>query len=412
MANLLNKYIYETYKSIIGIGQSGTSGVSGVPQALTDGEGHELPIKVSETDVELGFTTTKNIFIEAYGEVIDQNGNWTGPTAGLAGTSGTSGTSGHAGTSGTSGTSGHAGANGTNGTSGTSGYTGSSGVAGTSGTSGTSGVNGAPGTQNLIVDNIGASVGTVLPTGEYYGVINISAPDTSIYQPDNAQNSIALGYYGACFEDAIYLGHYGQAGGNSIVIGHQSYSNDGFVSIIGHNTGAGSNTAGSIIYGCNNSLNGADDVDSFYSIILGNELTGAGKKNIVIASQTSFSGDYNTIIGNATIVGNESIAFGTGDPSISSSNLIGDRNISFGKYNSIEATGGIAIGNNVSVTANGAIAIGNDFTAQNPDTLTTKKLQLLDTIALDYANDTIAAANGVPLAGIYHTSGILKIRIA
>jgi len=160
MANLFNKYIYETYKSIVGIGQSGTSGlIPGTIQPLTDGEGNELPIRVSDTDVEVDYLTSKNLFIEAYGEVIDQNGVWVGPQQGMSGTSGTSGTSGAAGTSGTSGVNGSSGqtgsagtsgtsgigSSGTSGTAGTSGLTGSSGTSGQAGSSGTSGLNGTSG---------------------------------------------------------------------------------------------------------------------------------------------------------------------------------------------------------------------------------------------------------------------------
>jgi len=148
MANLFNKYIYETYKSIVGIGQAGTSGlIPGTIQPLTDGEGNELPIRVSETDVEVDFLTSKNLFIEAYGEVIDQNGNWVGPNSGSgsSGTSGVNGTSGTSGITGTSGTSGTTGANGTSGTSGSSGINGSSGATGSSGTSGINGTSGTSG---------------------------------------------------------------------------------------------------------------------------------------------------------------------------------------------------------------------------------------------------------------------------
>ena len=144
MANLFNKYIYETYKSIVGIGQSGTSGlIPGTIQPLTDGEGNELPIRVSDTDVEVDYLTSKNLFIEAYGEVIDQNGVWVGPQQGMSGTSGTSGTSGATGTSGTSGVNGSSGQTGSAGTSGTSGI----GSSGTSGTAGTSGLTGSSGTS-------------------------------------------------------------------------------------------------------------------------------------------------------------------------------------------------------------------------------------------------------------------------
>ena len=150
MANLFNKYIYETYKSIIGIGQSGTSGLTANLEPLTDGEGKELPIEVSETEVNLTApTTVPNLFIEGYGEVINAQGYFVGEGGGGGGT-GTSGTSGTSGLTGSSGTAGTSGQNGSSGTSGRNGFNGLNGTSGTSGvsndgTSGTSGVNGSSG---------------------------------------------------------------------------------------------------------------------------------------------------------------------------------------------------------------------------------------------------------------------------
>ena len=72
----------------------------------------------------------------------------------------------------------------------------------------------------------------------------------------------------------------------------------------------------------------------------------------------------------------------------------------------------IAIGKNTIASANGAVALGNNFTASTVNTVTVKKLQMLDYATLDYADDTAAATGGIPLGGVYHTSGALKIRIA
>lgn len=197
MANLFNRYIYETYKSIIGIGQSGTSGLTANLESLTDGEGNELPIQVSETEVNLTApTTVPNLFIEGYGEVINAQGYFVGEggggggtgtsgtsgTSGLTGSSGTAGTSGQNGSSGTSGRNGFAGLNGTSGTSGVSepgspgtpGTSGTSGIQGPSGTSGTSGINGVglyqklaePGSTITLTAGVNTIYATVLiPAG-------------------------------------------------------------------------------------------------------------------------------------------------------------------------------------------------------------------------------------------------------
>ena len=75
------------------------------------------------------------------------------------------------------------------------------------------------------------------------------------------------------------------------------------------------------------------------------------------------------------------------------------------------AIAGIAIGKGTLVSAAGAVALGSGITAATVDTVTIKKLQMLNYATLDYADDTSAAAGGIPLGGVYHTSGALKIRI-
>jgi hypothetical protein len=148
MADLTNKYIYETYPSIVGIGEEGSSGVTGTLKPLTDGVGEHLPIEVSETEVNITAvnTTSVNFSIAGYGEVINDQGQWVGPGS-AEGTSGTSGSSGVNGTSGTDGTSGTNGANGTSGTDGSSGINGVAGTSGTDGSSGSSGVSGTDGSS-------------------------------------------------------------------------------------------------------------------------------------------------------------------------------------------------------------------------------------------------------------------------
>lgn len=429
MADLTNKYIYETYKSIIGIGTSGTSGISGTLQPLTDGEGTELPIEVSETQVNLKQpTTVPNLFIEGYGEVIDNNGFWVGEggggggtgtsgtsgTSGLTGSSGTSGTSGVNGTSGTSGRNGYNGLNGSNGTSGTSGV---DGQAGTSGTSGTSGIDGAPGTQNLIIDNPNASIGTQLPNGTYYGVINLMPPGAGIFQPDNAQNSIALGYYAACFNDAIYIGHYGQAVPNSVVVGHNSYANGSDTSIIGNNNqGYSQNSPGSIIYGTGNTLaDSGENTGAVYNVILGSNNEVYGNRHILIGGGgTTLAGDDNIQIGYFSgVYGVKNIVIGPGDAVGNFGNVVtGDTNAVLGFRNTVNTDNGVAVGQFNTVTADGAAAIGNGLTAATEDTLTVHKLQLVDWATTNFTDDIAAAAAGIPLGGVYHTNGILKIRIS
>ncbi|MFA7166583.1 MAG: hypothetical protein WC124_12190 [Desulfoplanes sp.] len=47
MANLKDKYIHETYHSVLSIGIDGTNGVSSSLQNITDGNGTATPISLS-----------------------------------------------------------------------------------------------------------------------------------------------------------------------------------------------------------------------------------------------------------------------------------------------------------------------------------------------------------------------------
>ena len=190
MANLTNNYIYETFPSLVGIGDQGSSGVTGTLKPLTDGVGVHMPIEVSLTavDITAATTTTKNLSIDGYGQVIDNNGNWVG--AGSATTSGTSGSSGTNGTSGTSGTNGGAGTSGTDGSSGSSGLNGAAGTSGTDGSSGSSGVNGVAGTSGTDGSSGSSGVNGVAGTSGTDGSSGSSGTDgTSGVSPAGAITS-------------------------------------------------------------------------------------------------------------------------------------------------------------------------------------------------------------------------------
>lgn len=97
------------------------------------------------------------------------------------------------------------------------------------------------------------------------------------------------------------------------------------------------------------------------------------------------------------------------------SNVRGGDSIGIGTGIEITGTGTnnkIAIGNGASVqNVTGGVAIGQGVICSTANTVTIKRLQMLDYATLDFADDTAAAAGGIPLGGVYHTSGALKIRI-
>ena len=76
------------------------------------------------------------------------------------------------------------------------------------------------------------------------------------------------------------------------------------------------------------------------------------------------------------------------------------------------ATQSCSIGADTVSTATGSVALGYGITAATANTVTLKKLQMLDYATLSFADDAAAATGGIPLGGVYHTAGALKIRIA
>jgi len=86
--------------------------------------------------------------------------------------------------------------------------------------------------------------------------------------------------------------------------------------------------------------------------------------------------------------------------------------IAMGNTSSALGIGSVAIGKDSSASANNSVALGEGVTASTADTTTVNLLQIADYANIDYADDTAAAAGGIPLGGVYHTSGAVKIRIA
>jgi hypothetical protein len=163
MADLTNKYIYETYPSVVGIGDKGSEGVTGTLKPLTDGLGVHMPVEVSldEVNITADQTTTVQLNIAGYGEVIDSSGNWTGGggTTGAQGAQGATGAQGLAGAQGAIGAQGSIGAQGAQGIAGAQGAAGfvgsngAQGAAGAQGSAGAQGITGAQGSAGFVGSN-------------------------------------------------------------------------------------------------------------------------------------------------------------------------------------------------------------------------------------------------------------------
>jgi trimeric autotransporter adhesin len=62
--------------------------------------------------------------------------------------------------------------------------------------------------------------------------------------------------------------------------------------------------------------------------------------------------------------------------------------------------------------AEGSIALGSGVVAETAYTATVNLFQIAAYATMNYATDAAAATGGIPLGGVYHTDGALKIRIA
>lgn len=206
--NLTNKHIYQTYHAIIKTGDN--EPLDGTLKPLSDGDGNELPIEVSNDTTKFKQTVD---FTEA--TVIGNSGPQ-GPQgdqgpAGPQGAQGPAGVDGAQGPQGDQGPAGADGAQGPEGPQGAQGVTGADGPQGPQGVDGAQGAQGPAGPENLIVlddeDIITTRIFDV-PTG-VTDSINISTMSDGIYVL-GANNTISMGFNGGnSLGDSIYIGKFG-----------------------------------------------------------------------------------------------------------------------------------------------------------------------------------------------------------
>ena len=192
--------------------------------------------------------------------------------------------------------------------------------------------------------------------------------------------------------------------------------------------------ADSIALGDQSAASGAD------SIAIGNYAVAATSKNIAIGTGRADQADT-IIIGDAvgssasssciaignnypTVLSyrNNSVCIGNGIYPSNSGVYIGNGSnhtlggasdsIAIGTDSTTSAAQSISIGSDSVSTATQSVALGYGVTAATANTVTLKKLQMLDYATLSFADDAAAATGGIPLGGVYHTAGALKIRIA
>ena len=235
----------------------------------------------------------------------------------------------------------------------------------------------------------------------------------------------------ACSNEGVAIGFSALANGTgALAVGHSALSCASFSIAIGRGASVGVNTSCSIVIG--NSASATPTGDGVVAI--GTGATVGGQRAVAIGRSAAASLPLGIAIGNfaqttaeCTIIigaaainldggacaeraiviggGNRlSLATGVGSIVLGSSTAAGCTRAT--------AADAIAVGTLAAATASCAIALGAGITASTANYTTTRNLQLTNYASLNFADDTAAAAGGVPLGGLYHNSGAARIRIA
>lgn len=290
------------------------------------------------------------------------------------------------------------------------------------------------------------SIGNDLSTAQYtvniglsqnaYGADGVCIGESNVFSGDR---NVLLGYQNDM-----------QTYNNQVGIGSGVTVNGSEAIAIGYTAAA--RATNSITIGNNAIIDDAARVDT---VVLGanakaaqySTAVGAGAfaigANCVAVGDSNAAGNYAIAIGEGTQAnGNGSVAMGYQAGYLGSSQerfvsigefngfSIAARAVSIGYYGTAKAadsvaigadarvdnsahTGAVAIGEDSRSAGPGTVALGRNVTAAAWDDSTTVNQFVINNYAnLNYADDTAAATGGVPLGGVYHNAGALRIRIA
>ena len=266
-------------------------------------------------------------------------------------------------------------------------------------------------------------------------------------------NNTAQGSYGGVIGGTALTN---TANASNVIGGTNNFQNNSNSSIIiagGSNTIAGNNALGLFIiggennyFGCNGARNagmfgghildmrnfwgGTNDVANGFArevhggFVFGREnRIGQGTGNNGANGLPLMLGGYGNVIGGSTLNTNaQATAYST---IINSSGSLIDNttastttkgNFVIGGYNSrvdnSNYSGVISSPNSQVVSYDNSVIIGGSgISAQRDNEVSVPNLTITDYGSLNYADDTAAAAGGIPLGGVYHNAGALRIRI-
>jgi hypothetical protein len=270
----------------------------------------------------------------------------------------------------------------------------------------------ATGTSNIAIGNSAQSFG---PRNIVIG----GSANTDL----NTQNSIVIGLsasiamnHGVSPVHSIAIGHLATVGHtDSISIGYNAQTSAEKSLALGYSSNASALNSTAIgrlanATGNNSVAIGNADATAVNAYALGEGANASNTNTTAIGVAANATGDESIALGvssqasgeNSTIVGRRGTASGA-------------RSISIGSLTEATAADTIAIGASAQATTGSAIALGANIIANVPSYTTTRFLQLLNVSssmgAFGFVDDTAAASGGVPLGGIYHLSGSIKIRM-
>ena len=279
---------------------------------------------------------------------------------------------------------------------------------------------------------IGISAGGLV-SGSGANSMQSASTLTSTAANANSSAAIALGE-GARAEatNATAIGNSAEClASDSIVIGNSCNTSSGPSITIGRNASAN----GSVSTAMGNSANVSADQSigisgenctvtsgSSRSVIMGRQARSEAQNAIAIGNFARVtSGGSNSICMSASaltqsaVSGNSALVLTPGEyggvTTQAHAIILGSRTLG---GTAVSSEAGIAIGRDaqVNASAEGAVALGAGTVAETENTVTVKLLQIANYASNAFADDTAAAAGGIPLGGVYHTAGALKIRIA
>ena len=252
-----------------------------------------------------------------------------------------------------------------------------------------------------------------LESGTGSGSMKSAAALTPIGANASGTYTVALGNNArATADESVGIGHYSNAtGAYSIAMGGGAFA----TAIHSMAFKGGASASGALAIGWDAGASGQN------SIAFGKLSNGNGTGSVGIGDAAKARADYSICIGanalvddavriNTVVIGRDAKAAQYSTALGAGAFAVGDLCISIGDANTYD-TGAIAIGDQAASFTKGAVALGRNITAIAwQDSTTVNQIAFVNYAALDYLNNAAAAAGGVPLGGVYHTDGNLKIR--